>query len=258
MALQAFQECISAYSREKVNQTVSESDTMWNQWYWQVGESAVMNVALAIASSNVTSVNHVLDLPCGHGRVLRHLTVMFPKARFYACDLDRGGVDFCSKTLGAHPFYSREELTEVVFPTTFDLIWVGSLFTHISRDLTRRWLNHLARFLTPSGIIVATTHGRWCESVHRLHPYIAEQSWESVLREYRSTGYGYADYASSESHDYIAGSYGISLVKPHAFISDLEGVEGTRIFMYRERGWADHQDVVAFGKPSVDEKWPGM
>jgi hypothetical protein len=28
---------------------------------------------------------------------------------------------------------------------------------------------------------------------------------------------------------------------------DLENIAGIRIYLYRERGWADHQDVVAFG-----------
>jgi SAM-dependent methyltransferase len=231
---------------------------MNNEWYFQVGRSAVENILVACLASKIQSVKKVLDIPCGHGRVLRHLFCLFPGAEFYACDLDTDGVDFCASTFAAKPIYSHEELTTIDFGNQFDLIWVGSLFTHTARNVTKRWLAHLVNFLTPTGILVATFHGRWCEHVQSVAPYIGEDIWEGILKDYVSEGYGYHDYLKQDSHSYITGSYGVSLATPHVIIQDLEDMQGTRIFLYRERGWADHHDVVVLGRPSYCEPWPTL
>jgi len=256
--LKTVAESVAHYRESEVDRTISDSETMYNQWYFQVGASAIDNIALAWMSSSIDRINRVLDLPCGHGRVLRHLVKLFPEAQFDACDLDEAGLVFCAKTYGARPLRSQEDLTAMNFDTIYDLIWVGSLFTHISRDLSRAWLAHLAKFLSPQGLLVGTTHGRWCEYVNTVNPYIAQKSWEKVLEGYRQSGYGYCDYKTAENHDYLHGSYGISLAKPAVTVADIEGIPDIRLLLYRERAWADHQDVFAIGKPSFDMRWPGM
>lgn len=249
---------IEDYRSAEVDRTISQNDAMNNEWYFDIGVSAVENIVLSCFSSTLGGIRKVLDVPCGHGRVLRHLVRMFPGAEVSACDLDADGVDFCARTFGAKPVYSTADLAMVDFGSEFDLIWVGSLLTHVSRAVAKRWLGHLAGFLTPSGIIVATVHGRWCEHVHKVVHYIGEDRWKKIVAGFSTEGYGYSDYVPDESHPYISGSYGISLVKPHVTIRDLEEIPGIRILLYRERGWADHHDVVAFGRPAFNNPWPGM
>lgn len=244
------------YLKASIDLTISPNETMYNEWYFQIGRSAADNIALAVLSSQLTEVRNILDLPCGHGRVLRHLVKLFPNATIDACDLDEDGVLFCANTFGARPIKSEEELTSVLFDKLYDLIWVGSLFTHTSHDKTRRWLTHLTKFLTQSGILIATFHGRWSEHVHQVAPYIRASSWQVITEEYAKSGYGYADYQNSESHEYQVGSYGISLAKPHVLIRDIEDIAGIRLLLYRERAWADHQDVLVVGRPAFDEPWP--
>ncbi|MFC5743964.1 class I SAM-dependent methyltransferase [Dyella tabacisoli] len=246
---------VSDYNSHPVDQVVSAKDAMNNQWYFEVGRSAVEVILAGIMSSYVHRVDSVLDLPCGHGRVMRHLVRMFPHAKFHACDLDTDGVDYCAKRFNAVPVVSKPELTEVDFGTQFDLIWVGSLFTHISASQSAKWLAHLARFLTPNGIVVATMHGRWSEHVNRRAPYLGADRWETVMEGYRTHGYGYSDYVQEESHDYVPGNYGISMARPHAMMRMLEAIDGIRVFSYSERAWADHQDVIVYGKPAYDMPW---
>jgi len=253
--LALIEQCMRNYSAQPVDTEISPNDQMSNQWYFEVGRSAVEVILAGMMSSYVASVGRVLDLPCGHGRVLRHLVRMFPGAEFHACDLDSDGIRFCADRFGALPVLSRGELTEVDFATQYDIIWVGSLFTHVGHSQSTRWLAHLARFLSPRGIIVATMHGRWSEHVHQRMAYIGEDRWQSVLEGYRRLGYGYSDYVSAETVDHVPGNYGISLAKPSAMIQILEQVEGVRIFSYSERAWADHQDVMVFGKPAIDAPW---
>jgi SAM-dependent methyltransferase len=224
------------YDVAAVDKRISTNETMNNQWYFEIGQSAVENIAIACLASKIQAVNKVLDIPCGHGRVLRHLIKLFPNAEIHACDVDVDGVNFCADTFGAIPKYSREELTEVDFDSLYDLIWVGSLFTHTSHEITRRWTSHLVKFLSPQGIAVSTLHGRWSQYVQKVLPYINEDSWRGILSDYSVLGYGYRDYTKQESHHFISGSYGVSLVDPYVTVRDLENIPGVRIYLYRERG----------------------
>src|SRR5258706_9977898 len=117
--------CLNAYRSAEIDQRISPKDGMNDKWYFQAGKSAVESIALACLASEVQEIRKVCDLPCGYGRVLRHLVQLFPQADFYACDLDAEGVDFCKTTFGARPMYSRAELTEMDLGAGYDLIWVG-------------------------------------------------------------------------------------------------------------------------------------
>ncbi|MEP0201382.1 MAG: hypothetical protein ABJD70_04145 [Halioglobus sp.] len=116
-------------------------------------------------------------------------------------------------------------------------------------------MTHLAKFLSPSGIMVATLQGRWSELVHETSPYIGEDRWQTILGQYNSCGHVYCNYIKEESHEFISGSYGVSLVKPHIAVKMVEKIPDVRIFLYQERAWADHQDVVVFGRPAFELAW---
>lgn len=253
--LELINQVADGYRRGVVDQEVSDQDLMANQWYFEVGRSAVEVILAGMFSSYIHRVDRVLDLPCGHGRVLRHLVKMFPDAEMHACDLDSDGIDYCARKFNARPILSKPELTDVDFGVQYDLIWVGSLFTHVAEAQAQRWLRHLARFLSPSGIVVATMHGRWSEHVNQRSPYIGGERWEKVMDGYRNGGYGYSDYVQQEASQYTPGNYGISMAKPQAMMRLLESVPEVRIFSYTERAWADHQDVIVYGKPAYDAPW---
>lgn len=238
-----------------VNRQLSPNDTMIGDNYFEVGTSAVEVIINACFVSKLTNVTNVLDLPCGHGRVLRHLVALFPDAQIDACDLDKEGLEFCASTFHVRPILSLDDLTEVKFVNTYDLIWIGSLFTHINYATTKKWLTFLSGLLTPQGIIISTFHGRWATQLHRLVPYIDDKSWKVISKGYKLKGYGYHDYNVGKSHDFISGNYGISVAKPHTIIELVEQIPGVRIYMYKEKAWGDNHDVVVFGHPDWDESW---
>ena len=92
---------VSDYNAQPVDTEISPSDQMNNQWYFEVGRSAVEVILAGVMSSYLHRVTRVLDLPCGHGRVLRHLVRMFPEAEIHACDLDTDGVAFCAQRINS-------------------------------------------------------------------------------------------------------------------------------------------------------------
>src|SRR6185436_1772186 len=118
---------------EGVIEEVSPRDTMFRdrQRYLNSGRRGLECIRLGMMAAGQTEVQSALDLPSGHGRVLRWIKAEFPAARLGACDIDRDGVDFCAATFGASPVYGREDPAEVEIDDPYDLIWSGSLFTHL-------------------------------------------------------------------------------------------------------------------------------
>ena len=91
--------------------TISPNDQMYegvDEPYFEVGYSALNAIELTLlaAGKEKNEVENILDLPCGHGRVLRTIKAAFPMAQLSACDIDADAVDFCSRTFNATPIYS--------------------------------------------------------------------------------------------------------------------------------------------------------
>jgi SAM-dependent methyltransferase len=127
--------------------------------YLESGRSALAAVRAALAAAGKADVRRILDLPCGHGRILRVLKAAFPDADLVACDLDRAGVDFCARQFGAEPVYSTPDPARIPLDGPFDLIWCGSLLTHLDAPKWPGFLRALRDVLAPDGVCGFTTHG---------------------------------------------------------------------------------------------------
>jgi len=212
--------------------------------YFQVGDSALRCVRLAMEAAGKSTFSNILDFPCGHGRVLRALKRGFPDAALTASDIDRDGVDFCSRTFGAEGVYSDNDLSQVDLAGGFDLIWVGSLFTHLPDPRWWTFLDFLIDRLVPDGLLLFTTHGRWSARQVRAGQFSPAGSREAqlhMLRGYEASGFGFVGGGDSQA-------YGTSLTKPAAVLQRIESFEELRLLSYSERGWAGHQDVVTCQK----------
>jgi len=238
---------LEAKERELLKQTesrVSAGDGMYTgdgRHYFKVGLSAIRSIEEAIDAARIGSVKRILDLPCGHGRVLRFLVRRFPQAEITASDLDRKGVDFCADVFGTEAIYSSPSLDQFSLQGQFDLIWCGSLVTHLNDAGIRALLAFFARHLQPDGLLIFTTHGE--QVIQRLlareFEYgIAGESVAPIIEAYRKEGFGFADYPG-------ASAYGVSLTSPE-WIRRAAAEVGLGEVYFRARGWDDHQDVYGF------------
>ncbi len=212
--------------------------------YYSCGRSAIGCImdSLHGASKSTSEVRRVLDLPSGHGRVLRYLKVAFPQADITACDLVRDGVDFCASTFGAVPVYSNADPAQIPLEhNAFDLIWVGSLFTHLNSDLWPKFLNGFHSWLRAGGLLVFSTHGRKAYRDMKIYARdygISHWRRTSGLFEYERTGFGYATYGGSER-------YGISLSHPSWVVRQVAKIPEMRLVHFSEKSWAGFQDIFA-------------
>jgi SAM-dependent methyltransferase len=219
--------------------------------YLATGQSALKAVRLAQLSARVPDFRSVLDLPSGHGRVSRWLRAGYPDAELTACDLLTDGVDFCADAFGAKPVYSSINITADAFPDRYDLIWVGSLFTHIDVDQWDRFIALFGELLRPEGVLVITTHGEVvAERMRQGHLYgYPELSVTRALRAYEHAGFAFLE----ESPTSI--EYGITLSRPEWVVPRVLRNRDFRLVGYHEALWANHQDVIAVvnrpAEPSV-------
>ncbi len=224
---------------------ISAKDGMFTQGmeehYRMVGRSALEAIRMAMLAAGRSDFQNILDLPCGHGRVMRALRAAFPLAQLTACDLDRVGVDFCTEHFDARPNYSHPSPDQIVLEGGYDLIWSGSLLTHLNSETGRRFLQLFQKLLAPGGIMVLTTHGR--HVIRRLrvgtHTYgLEEKDIPALIESYALTGFGYADYSSQTG-------YGISICSPEWVLVEVAKLRDLSVVLFSECLWAQHQDVTA-------------
>ena len=228
-----------------VDETLSPGDTMWEgdePHYRTVGESAIRAVRLALLAANRSpaSIHKILDFGSGHGRVMRYLQRIFPDAEFTASDVDREGVDFCAETFGATPVYSNPDLQQVTLPARYDLIWCGSLFTHVDEEHWAGLLRLFESALADRGVLIFTVGGSTV-------PKLVKKGWDyflsveklgQVIADYRRDGYGFVEYDGHER-------YGITIASPAWATGMIARSTDLSLLLYLERGWDEHQDVVA-------------
>jgi SAM-dependent methyltransferase len=219
--------------------------------YLAVGLSAMSAVAIAIraAERGDRPIRSILDFPSGHGRVLRFLRARFPAAEITAAEIDDEALAFCQCAFAAKRLRSANDLGALAVAEKFDLIWCGSLITHIEEEATAALVAFFRDHLSPGGVCAFTTHGSrsadWIE--RRIETYgLSPTAQAKILSRFRQTGYGYADYPGRDR-------YGISLVSPQRMRAIALEPGGWREVCFLEHGWLDHQDVYAFTLPSSGE-----
>jgi SAM-dependent methyltransferase len=213
--------------------------------YFAAGQSALdcIDLCLHAARKSAYDVRRILDLPCGHGRVLRYLKAAFPEAEITACDIMRDGVDFCALNFGAVPVYSEDDPTKIPFKRDFfDLIWVGSLFTHLNAGLWLRFLRVFRSVLHPQGLLVFTTHGydayrrMVTEDFNFCIPYDRKSA---ILYEYDHNGFGFVQYPGNDSY------YGLSLSSPEWVLKQITNLGSLRVVCFSEIAWVNFHDCFA-------------
>jgi len=231
---------------EKVLRDISEHDEMYTgdeRHYFSVGKSALEAIELALlaARKSKSSIRRILDLPCGHGRVLRYLKAAFPEAEITASDLVREAVDYCAFLFGAKPVYSERQPKQIKLKGGYDLIWCGSLLTHLDENGSAEFLRLFNSLLSENGILIFTLHGISCVYAVR-EGYVSynldKSSKKQLLKKFARLGYWYINYPGRED-------YGISFVAPSWVANQFLQLPDLRLLTYTEMGWDNHQDVVS-------------
>jgi SAM-dependent methyltransferase len=208
--------------------------------YLSCGASALNVMLAALQLANVQAPKSILDFGAGAGRVTRWLRAAFPVASISACDLREQDMSFCRSVFLADTWISGIDIDELNSPRKYDIIWVGSVLTHLSADNSVKLIRKLLCWLNAGGLLVASTHGRFAltrqDGGH--FTYLHSEGWDSIKIEYATTGYGYFNYVNQIG-------YGISLTKLSWLSNVIDKMPDVRLVALAEKAWDDHHDVIA-------------
>ncbi|MDR3432051.1 MAG: class I SAM-dependent methyltransferase [Rouxiella aceris] len=193
----------------------------------------------------------VLELPCGYGRVTRHLVEIFKPEQITSADIMGAAVDFTASTFGVNGFKVSEPANEFkgIEEKAFDLAMMGSLITHFSENNTKVILENFLKKINDSGVAIITTHGQrafermingdWFE--------ITDNDYSSMKSAFESGRFGFANYSTGHSFekktvDEVGDVYGVSLI-PHQWMVETLSAMGYEVIKHVAAGWDNHQDV---------------
>lgn len=211
--------------------------------YLKVGLSAIRCIDTSLENSNVVlgSAPSILDFPCGYGRVLRFLRARYPLSNITVSEIDVNAIQFCEETFKCHGVVSSPDFDTLTLPGPFDLVWCGSLLTHLPEDDTKGLLGLIFRHLSPNGTCIITTHGQlsvdWISSGDDSYG-LTKAAEREMLAQFEKTGYGYADYK-------VGSGYGISVVSRDRMQRLVAETGAWHETSFIEHGWDEHQDVYA-------------
>lgn len=202
--------------------------------YFEAGARAVQCIDLALSAAQMERVGSVLDFGAAGGRVLRSLKAAFPDAELSACEYADKLLDFCGETFGARTVPAHDDPDQIELDS-YDLIWVGSVLTHLDRERWPRFVRLFASALKRSGVVVFTTYGRFTSELLRDGTNLLNLTPESateVLKQYDRDGFGYAETRFD----------GDAVAHPAWVCSQLP--DELSLLLYMEHAWLG-QDVVA-------------
>lgn len=220
--------------------------------YFAVGLSAITCIETALAQPDSAPAapepERILDFAGGYGRVHRFLAARFPDAERVAADVQPPALEFCTEQFGAATIGAPVDPLELRLTGDFDLIWCGSLLTHLDAERIRAVLGQFASALTPGGVAVVSTHGSFAAGHEWTLEPLAAEDRSRALREFEADGAGYAPYPETPH-------YGVSLTTPD-WIRGAADEAGLEPGNSAERAWASHQDVIALWKPAEPQAEP--
>ena len=239
---------------EIVSQDIHTSDNMnmsTRERYFEVGRSGISAISKALLCSDVKTVNNVLDFACGFGRVCRYLRAAFPDSDFTVSDIWKEAVNYTSSSFNATPHCATSNFSYIKFDRKFDLIWCGSLVTHIPEKSATELLDSFANHLEKDGLIVFTIHGRnmYQRRKSKSMTYnISDDDFKQMENSYVSGKYAFSTYQKKTVY---GDNYGISITPLGWIYNYLLNRGQLSLKAYIEKGWDNHQDVVAIACSQV-------
>ena len=238
----------------QVSQQISKNDKMYSSesppHYFYVGRSnlwTILNIVNIRKSYHRgdTEIRRILDFGCGHGRVTRYIRAAFPSAGIFVTDYDPDGVKFCVDNFAC--IDAGRDIPE----WEFDLVFLGSVFTHLPAHITEPLLERLLNSLNTNGVLVFTTQGRY--SIERMKNFdwdndktrpwlrynLDKSSFFEVVSGYEASGYGYVDYPGQKD-------YGVCIARGKWYSRIASRRNDIIQILFQEKGSDNHQDVSAY------------
>ncbi len=206
--------------------------------YLRSGREALNVLRHVLRLTGKEEPSSLLEFACGYGRLLRWLVLDHAAESIHASDVLRPAVDFVGERFGVQGFYSEADADAIPLERSFEVIWVGSLFSHLPRHRFEPMLARLIAALEPNGVLIFTTH-----------------AIDGLPEEERGDG-SFVFRNESESHILDLAEYGSTFASPK-LVADIAHDCGAKTHACIERGVWRIQDVHVVS-PAASGSLPGL
>lgn len=107
-----------------------------------------------------SNIHAFLDFASGYGRLTRYVVELIDPTQIWISDIKQGAVDFQAQQFGVHGILSVEDPAACSILQQFDIIFVGSLFSHLPDETFGKWLKYLYSLLSGDGLLIFTVHDK--------------------------------------------------------------------------------------------------
>ena len=194
------------------------------QDYFGVGLAA-LGIITTILQKHKVCPYAILDIPSGYGRVCRFLRCAFPTSDIYSSDIMPEAITFCAENFGTIPLLSDDSFSSILqFKKCFNLVFVGSLFTHLPISKATLLTDVLLQTLKSNGLAIITTHGiSWLDRISPSNYYgLADKhAAENMRQEFLDLGYSYKNYPNMHN-------YGVAALDERYFLK-FSGIDFYRL-----------------------------
>jgi SAM-dependent methyltransferase len=199
----------------------------------------ILQRSVTEAGRSWDSLEAVMEVGCGYGRIVRELVKRLPPSRIFVSDVIDGGARFTAAEFGVQKVapIERGELK-----SKFDLIYLLSVYTHLRRDMVTTNLRGVVAALKPGGIAVITIHGQGsAETAERYEQYWLDKP--RLLQALARDGYYY------ERYPYYYDEYGLTWFTRGAFEKLVsETAPELSLVAYHAMDVDAHQDIFVYRK----------
>jgi SAM-dependent methyltransferase len=178
--------------------------------FLQSGEDAARDIfrVCHLSRDPVRNYPAWLDFGCGCGRVSRFFAEAPDVKRLTGVDVDGQQVDWCRSYL--HGDYSAIPAAPptALAGEAFDVVYAGSVFTHLDEAYQNVWLREIHRVLNSGGLLISTTHSP--ELIWTRPDLTADQRSQLKARGFlfADGNHGFNEKTAFHARDYLLGAWG--------------------------------------------------
>ncbi len=114
--------------------------------------------ALEDNNKNFSKVKSFLDFAAGFGKLERLLVTRIEANKIWASDIKESANKFVKNTFSVNSFNSSFDPKKLNIEKKFEIIFVGSLFSHLNEELFIEWLVALYKLIENNGILILSVH----------------------------------------------------------------------------------------------------
>jgi len=129
---------------------------------------------------DLLSIKNILDFGVGCGRVIRWWQEYSKIISFWGCDINPDLIAWCANNLEFGNYSVNNLQPPTIYnDAQFDLVYLFSVFTHLTIETQKKWLDEFSRILIPGGMALISVHGDFHAK------YLPEESYQV----YKEKGY---------------------------------------------------------------------